>query len=97
MFITYFVIDIICNYPNERLILKVNSPVEFILDDGEFKLKEIDTFDAEYTDKNKLISQKLDISEDEAFILGNFGKYWAKNILEGRKVKLAENNIIYYK
>ena len=31
------------------------------------------------------------------FIFGNFGKYWAKNLLEGRKVKIEKNDLIYYR
>ena len=96
MFMTFFVINIY-RHPNERQIVKVNSPVEFILDNGEFKLDGFDTFDQDYTNKNKFLAQNLGISENEAFILGNFGKYWAQNILDGRKVAIKENDIIYYR
>ncbi len=82
----------------EDCVFEVKSPIEFVMSNNEiFKLKNFDTFDSDYTEHNKELSKKLEISEDEAFILGNFGKYQTKNILEGRRVKRFENNLIYYK
>ena len=98
MFFTFLIIFCHHNNRDEQKILKAVSPVEFVFDNGEtYVLKNIDTFSADYTDKNKTIAKVLGITEDEAFILGNLGKYWAKNLVEGRKVRPGENDLIYYK
>ena len=97
MFITFLVIDVITNRHGEKTIIEVISPIELVFDDGNFKLGGVDTFDSAYTDKNAMLAKSLNITEDEAFIFGNFGKYWAKNLLGGRKVKVGENDLIYYR
>jgi len=85
------------NY-NIKLISDVKSPIEFTISDNEnFIIKDFETFDSDYTKHNKDLSKTLNISEDEAFILGNFAKYWAKNILENRKMRIYNNNLIYDK
>ena len=71
-------------------VTSVVNPYELKLDNGE----EINLKGFEYFKDNQA---NLGITGDEAFILDNFAKYWAKNILEGRKVKLADNDLIYLK
>lgn len=97
MFIVFLTINIIFNSSGEKLVLKVNSPTDLVLDDGSWKPSELETFDSSYTDKNKELAKTLNITEDEAFVFGCFGKYWTKNILEGRKIKLTQNDLIYYR
>ena len=71
-------------------VTSVVNPFEIELDSGAvIHLKGFENF--------KDNQKNLGITEDEAFILDNFAKYWAKNILEGRKVKLGENDLIYLK
>ena len=77
---------------------KVISPVEFILENNQkFFLKGIDYFDSYFSQKNKIYAEKFKISEEEAFIIGNLGKYWAKNLIENREVKIKEDNLIFFK
>ncbi len=75
----------------------VISPVQIEFSNNKnLTLKDFDCFDAAYTHKNKLLAKKLNISEKEAFILGNFGKYWAMNLLQGRFVYLEGNSDLVY-
>ena len=96
-FLAFLIIDAVFNNSHERIVTEVISPIEFHLDNGDFRLNGVSTFDCAYTDKNKDIAKTLGITEDEAFIFGNFGKYWTKNILEGRKVKIGNNDLLYYR
>ena len=77
---------------------KVLSPVQFILRNGDVHtIKGYEFFDDDYTLKNQRFAEKLSITEDEAFVLGNFSKYWAKNLIEGRNVIIDNEHFIYYK
>lgn len=77
---------------------EVISPVEIKLNSGDvFKIANCDILEPHFSQKNKILSKSLGISEREAFILGNLGKYWAKNLLEGREVKIVNGELIYYK
>ena len=78
---------------------EVKSPVEIKLSDNKvFKLNGLETFDDKYTEHNKALSQKLDISEEEAFVLGNLAKYWASGLIKNRKVLIKDDfDLIYYK
>ena len=98
MFFAFAVLHFICSNIGEQVVTKVNSPVDFILDDNRlFKFESVKTFDCDYTENNIKLSKLLNMTEDEAFTFGCFGKYWAKNILEGRRIKISENDLIYYK
>ena len=97
MFIALVVINILSNSHGEKTVLKVNSPIEFLFEDGSYGISGYDCFDSSYSEKNKNLAKQLDITEDEAFIFGNLAKYWTKNILEGRKVKIGKNDLIYYR
>ena len=79
---------------------KVNSvvsPVSFIIDNKAYDLEGFSCFDTYFSENNKKLAEKLNISEEEAFIAGNLGKYWAENILKGRSIYFKENDLIYYK
>ena len=98
MFLTFLIFFYTVSNKNEQTITKVISPVEFIFENNEvYKIVGFDTFSSEYTDKNKNLARTINISEDEAFILGNIGTYWAKNLIAGRKVQHEDNDLIYYK
>ena len=87
-------------YPKDELsvVKEVVSPVEIVLDNNEvFVLDGVETFDSNFSERNKLLAKKFNITENEAFIIGTLGKYWAQNILSGRDVKVAGNDLIYYK
>jgi hypothetical protein len=87
-------------HPKEKeyYVREVISPTEFILDNGEiFKVKGLESFDPYFSSRNKELASKLNLSEEEAFVTGNLGKYWARNILEGRKINIYGSEIIYHK
>lgn len=91
---TYFLLT----QKESSYVTKVISSTEFVLDfNKNFSIKNVDCFDAYFSEKNKILAKKFNISEKEAFIIGNLGKYWTKNILENRKVQPEENNLIFYK
>ena len=82
----------------ETYVKEVTSPVEIKLKGNVvYRLNDFDCFDSYYSDKNKTLAVKLNLTEDEAFILGNLAKYWAKNLLDNRKVYVNNDDLIYYK
>lgn len=93
-----FILFLLFLYPkdDEYVVQKVISPCEIVLNDGQvFRIKDLETFDAGFSAKNKKLASKLGLTEEDAFVIGNLGKYWAKNILEGRRVKIYDNEIVY--
>ena len=83
---------------NEYKVISIKSPDMPVLDSGEiFSLKDYTSFDPDFTQRNKELASELSISEEEAFILGNLGKYWAENLIRGRNVFIKNNDLIYYK
>lgn len=95
-----FVLFLIFLHPKEKeyYVREVISPTEFILDNGEiFKVKGLESFDPYFSSRNKELASKLNLSEEDAFVTGNLGKYWARNILEGRKINIYGSEIIYHK
>lgn len=92
----FYLFTSLCGNVGEYRIQEILSPVNVVLENGEnYLIKGVNTFDSEYTSKNKDLAQKFNISEDEAFILGNLGKYWAKNILNNRQVKAINGDLVY--
>ncbi len=95
-----FVLSVWFFVPHDKVynVIKINSPVSFELDNGSFMIDDLETFDSDYTEHNRKLAEKLNISEAEAFVLGNLGKYWAENLIKGRKVLIKDNSdLIYYK
>lgn len=95
-----FVLFLIFLHPKEKeyYVREVISPTEFILDNGEiFKVKGLESLDPYFSSRNKELASKLNLSEEDAFVTGNLGKYWARNILEGRKINIYGSEIIYHK
>ena len=98
--ILFFILFLIFLYPKEKeyYVKDVISPVEILLSSNRnFKLNNLETFDNYFSEKNKKIASKLKISEEEAFIIGNLGQYWALNLLKGRKINIIDNNLVYYR
>ena len=96
-FISLFCYLFFCK-PYESLVADIISPAEIILADKKvYKPADSDCFDADYTSKNLILAEKLGISEDEAFIIGSLGKYWAKNILQNKPVKVVGDDLVYYR
>lgn len=86
------------DYNKSYKVTEVISPTQIILDKKEFNFNNLESFDAEYSHKNKILAEYLNISETEAFILGHLGKYWAKNLIEGRRVKIkGDSDLSYFK
>ncbi len=97
--ILMFIISSIYFVPHDKIykITQVNSPVSFEFGDKNLYINDLDTFDSSFTFKNRDIANKIGISEQEAFILGNLGKYWTSNLMKGRKVLVKDNDLIYFK
>ena len=86
-------------FANNDKVYKVSnviSPKRIVIGDLELSFKDLDCFDTKFTDKNKELAKNLKISEEEAFIMGNLGKYWASGLLKGRYVTLTDNSDIIY-
>ena len=85
--ILIFLFIIIFMIPRDKVyyVEEVKSPVEIKLSDNKvFKLNGLESFDDKYTEHNRALSQKLGISEEEAFVLGNLAKYWASGLIKNR-------------
>ncbi len=100
--ITFIVLIFIINcllfvdYNKSYKVTETKTPTSIVLNEKVFVFSDLDSFDAEYSDKNKKLAEKLNISETEALILGHLGKYWAKNLIEGRRVKIKDNSDLTY-
>lgn len=80
----------------EKEVINVISPVEIITENNKkLLLKDYEVFSDKFTAENKLLASKLGMTEEEAFIYGNFGKYWAKKYLYGNKIKFNKNTAKY--
>ena len=93
-----FIINAIFFVPHKKFyrILDVKSPLEFVLDKKIFKLENLETFDSKFTTRNKELANKLSITEEEAFVLGNLGKYWTANLMQGRLVFIKDNSDLIF-
>lgn len=98
LFLVFLLYGLLMGNNNEYRVQAVNSPLCIILDGGRsINIDGFDVFDSDYTDKNKVLAAHFNMNEDEAFIIGNLGKYWTRNILLKRNVKIYNNDIIYNK
>lgn len=97
--ITLFILTVLFFVPKDKTykVTDVINPAQIVLDDGTFSFNELDCFDSAFTEHNKKLAQKLNISEEEAFILGNISKYWAQNLLKGRNVYIKNDDLVYFK
>ena len=78
-------------------IIDVISPIHFITENKDFKINDFSCFDIYFSENNRALAKNLNITEEEAFVAGNLGKYWAENLLKGRKVYIKGNDLIYYR
>lgn len=95
-----FIFSLIFFLPHNKILTvrDVESSKKITFDNGKsIEFSDIDCFDSVYSEKNSELARKIGISEEEAFILGNLSKYWTANILEGRRVILKDNDIIFLK
>ena len=98
--IILFILFLVYLYPKEEeyYVSSIISPLEIILNTGEtFKLNYYDTFDAAFSERNHELASMFGLSEEEAFVIGKLGKYWAQNTLEGSKINIRDNNLTYQK
>ena len=95
-----FILSVIFCVPFNKSykVTEVVSPTKFILGEKSITIPHLRTFDSEFSENNKELSKLFNISEEEAFVLGNLSKYWAKNLMEGRRVYIKDDNdLIFYK
>ena len=82
----------------ELYVNKIISPREILLNNCKiYKLSGVDTFDANFTEKNRILADTLGINEEEAFVIGNLGIHWSENLLKTRSVSITDGDLIYYK
>lgn len=80
------------------IVKEIISPVHFILENNaEFKFNNFDCFDSYFSEKNKSLATKLDLTEEEAFIIGNLAKQWTINLMQNRRVIVKNNNLYFLK
>ena len=87
--ISLFLLSAIFLVPHNKScrVKDVLSPIHLILDNNEeISYSEYDCFDSGFTEHNKMLAKKLGISEPDAFVMGNLGKYWASSAMIGRKI-----------
>ena len=76
-------------------VIDDRTPSEIFLDKKQIVFNDFECFDTAFTNKNKYYAEKFDISEEEAFVLGNLGKYWAEKNIKNRKIYLKREDLIY--
>ncbi len=98
LFLIFSVLNFAYNFSSEYVVSDIISPIEFVLDNSKhYKLMSLETFDSNFTEHNKKLAKTLNITENEAFIMGSLGRDWAKNIILNRKIKISKNDLIYFK
>lgn len=98
--ITAFILFLIFLYPQEKdyYVKQIISPCEIVMENGKvFKFNDLDSFDPDFTEKNKRLGESLGLNEEEAFVIGHLGKYWSETLLGRRKVNITDNNLVYHK
>jgi phosphatidylserine/phosphatidylglycerophosphate/cardiolipin synthase-like enzyme len=96
--IVLFVLSTLFLVPHDKEynVVEVISPLEFKLNDTDFKITDLETFDFHFTQHNKELSKRLNISEIDAFVLGNLAKYWTESLMSGRDVFIKNNTDLIY-
>ena len=82
--IALFILSFIFFIPHNKnyKVIEISSPCDIKIDKVNFVIDDLTCFDTKFTAKNKELAETLKITEIEAFVLGNLGKYWAQNILK---------------
>ena len=95
--IVLFILSFIFFIPHNKnyKVIETDSPCDIKIDKANFVVDDLICFDTTFTAKNKELAKTLKITESEAFVLGNLGKYWAQNILKDRKIILKDDDLIY--
>ena len=96
--ISMFLYSALFIVPHDKIykVIEVKSPIEFEFNNRKFFIKDLDSFDSKFTEKNKSLAKDLGITELEAFILGNLAKYWAENLMKGRNVVVKDDDDLIY-
>ncbi len=81
---------------NVYRVQEIISPVSIVINNTKFEISDLDCFDSSFSEKNKYLAEKLNITETEAFLIGNLGKYWASGLLKGRPVYITDDNDLVY-
>ena len=95
-----FILFLILLHPKEKdyYVKQIISPCEIVMQDGKvFKFNDLESFDPNFTEKNKRLAENLGLSEEEAFVIGHLGKYWSETLLGRRKINIIDNDLVYYK
>ena len=78
-------------------VLEIQSPTKILLSNQTFAFKNLQSFDSESSEYNKILAKTLNISETEALIMGNLAQYWSINLLSGRNVLVLKDDLVYDK
>ncbi len=100
LIVVLFFLFLIFLYPKEKefYVREVISPCEILLNTGEvFRINNYETFSPFFSERNRELASIFGLSEEDAFVIGSFGKYWAKNLLEGAKVNIYDDVLVYQK
>ena len=101
MFLGFLVFQLPKN--SELQVLKVISPTEIVVDldkngnqddDEIISLENIESFSTKPTEVQSKLAHKLKISSEDAIGLGFLAECFAKETLEGKKVKVENNKKI---
>lgn len=93
-----FLSSIFLFYPfnKEYKVVEVKSPTHLVLNGTEIIYKDLDCFDSNFTEKNLNLSKSLNISEEEAFLLGNLAKQWTESFMKNRRVMVKNKTDVIY-
>lgn len=93
-----FVLSAIFFVPHNKIkrVESIISPSKFLIDNKLIEIDNIEYFDNSFSSKNKTLAKELNISEAEAFVLGNLSKYWAENLMQNRLVFVYSNKDLIY-
>lgn len=99
IFVSLFIIIFSITREKVYFVEEILSPTEIKLSGNKiFKINDLETFDHKFTEHNRILANKNDITEEEAFIIGNLAKYWAYNLIGNQNVIIKNNNdLLFYK
>ncbi|MBE7704110.1 MAG: DUF1669 domain-containing protein [Cyanobacteria bacterium SIG28] len=81
---------------NFDIVKEVRTPNHIIFRNSEIKFTDYDCFDTTFTKHNYDLAKKLNITETDAFLLGNIGKYWTESFMKGRVVRINKTSDLTY-
>ena len=97
--ILIFIFCVVFIIPHDKVVTikKTISPNSFVLNNNEiFTINDLKSFDSTFSKENTSLAKTLNITEEEAFILGNLAKQNTANIMDGRKVYIKNNSDLIY-